>query len=257
MNKLFSSLCWYGLICLPIMQGLTLWRFIFGPLNRKICFIQIVFMNVTKWQSLLLFDAILLSRYTLVVWLKNPAAVHDDFWSIYINVLSLCIAVLVNFVIFFFPKRLPQIYYTCSNTDPTSDYQISYSEGYIEIFSIALYLLVKLRLVFYKHCQKSMNAFNPKSLTLNSIEKQNIIDLTSLILSKLAFALLALLSSKVNKLGLDEVNSFHNHLYVYTFQLIGPPLICVVTIGLQFLRHKSIRKHIANHWKENRVTCLE
>ena len=78
MNKLFSTLCWYGFICLPMMQGLTLWRFIWGPLHRKICFIQIVFMNISKWQSLLLFDAILLSRYTFVVWLKNPAAVNDD-----------------------------------------------------------------------------------------------------------------------------------------------------------------------------------
>jgi len=110
-------------------------------------------MNILKWEGLLLFDAILLSRYAMVIWLKNPAAVIDDFWSIFVNQWTFFISILVNFVIFFFPKRLPQIYYTCSNSDPTSDYQISYSEGYIEIFSITLYIITKLRLSVYSYWQ--------------------------------------------------------------------------------------------------------
>jgi hypothetical protein len=255
MNKLFSSFCWYAFVCLPIMQGLTSWRYIVGPLHRNVCFFQVFFMNIVKWQSLLLFDAILLSRYILIVWLKNPAAVNDDFWSVYINFLSGCIAVLFNFVIFFFSKRLSLIFYTCSNTDPTADYQMPHSEGYIDIFSITLYLVVKLRLTFYKRFQNSVNSFTP-SFSLNAIETQTIIDLTSLIVSKLAFALLALLSSKVNKLSLEEVNSFPHYLSVYAFQLLGPPLICIVVIGLQFIRRKSIRKCISNQCRET-IACLE
>jgi hypothetical protein len=91
---------------------------------------------------------------------------------------------------------------------------------------------------------------------LNAIETQTIIDLTSLIVNKLAFALLALLSSKVNKLSLDEVNSFPQYLAVYAFQLLGPPLICIVVIGLQFIRRKSIRKSISNQCRET-IACLE
>ena len=94
-----------------LFPGLTIFRYLWGPLGRKMCFLQVTFMNTIKWQSLLLFNAILLSRYAMVIWLKNPAAMKDDFWSVFINQWTFCISILVNFVIFFFPKRLPLIYY--------------------------------------------------------------------------------------------------------------------------------------------------
>jgi hypothetical protein len=80
MNKLFSTGCWYYAIGLPIVQALIYWRFIVGPLSKHTCLLQMAFMNVIRWQSLLLFDSILLARYAMVVWLRNPSAVDDDFW---------------------------------------------------------------------------------------------------------------------------------------------------------------------------------
>jgi len=91
---------------------------------------------------------------------------------------------------------------------------------------------------------------------LNSLEKQSILDLTSVIVNQLAFALLALLSSKVNKLSLPEVNRYPNYLYVYSFQLLGPPMICLITIGLQFIRHRTIRKVTSSHCKDI-ISCIE
>ena len=216
-------------------------------------------MNTIKWQSLLLFDAILLSRYAMVIWLKNPAAVKDDFWSAFISQWTFCVSFLVNFVLFFFAKRLPQIYYTCSNSDPASDYQNSHSEGYIEIFSITLYIVTKVRLSVYSHYQnplsQSLNIFS-KTFLLYTLEKQCLVDLTSLIINKLSFALLALLSAKVNKLSLSEVNSYPNYLYVYSFQLLGPPMICLIIIGVQYIRHRTIIKVTSNQCKDA-ISCIE
>ena len=195
----------------------------------------------------------------MVIWLKNPAAVKDDFWSFFINQWTLSISVLVNFVLFFFAKRLPQIYYTCSNSDPDLDYQSSHSEGYIEMFSITLYIVTKLRLSVYSHYQnpitQSLNIFS-KTFLLYTLEKQCIVDLTSLIINKLSFALLALLSAKVNKLSIPEVNNYPNYLYVYSFQLLGAPIICLIIIGLQFIRHRNIRKVTSNQCKDA-ISCIE
>ena len=83
MNKLFSSFCWYCLITVPIMQSMTLWRYTVGPLCRTTCILQTAFMNIVKWQCLLIVDSILLSRYVFVFWLKNPSAMDDDFWDQY------------------------------------------------------------------------------------------------------------------------------------------------------------------------------
>ena len=215
-------------------------------------------MNTIKWQSLLLFDFILISRYIMVIWLKNPAALKDDFWATFINIVTLKLAIIVNFVIFFFPKRQPLYFYTCSNTDPTLDYQISYSEGYIEFFSITLYLFVKARLMVYRHWinpSAPLNIFG-KKFSLYNIEKQSIVDLTSLILNQCAFALLAVLSSKVNKIKITEINDFPNNILVYLFQLLGPPLLCNIIVGFQFVQHKSIRKETSQHCREI-LSCIK
>jgi hypothetical protein len=127
------------------------------------------------------------------------------------------------------------------------------------MFSIALYIITKIRLSVYSHGQhpvsQSLNIFS-KTFLLYSMEKQNILDLTSLIVNQLAFALLALLSAKVNKLSLQEVNKYPNYLYVYSFQLLGPPIICLVTIGLQFVWHRTIRKVTSSHCKDI-ISCNE
>lgn len=82
MNKLFSYFGWLTVIALPIMQGMTIIRYLVGPLPGPICFFQMAFMNTVKWQSLLLFDFILLSRYVMIIWLKNPASIDDDYWYV-------------------------------------------------------------------------------------------------------------------------------------------------------------------------------
>ena len=80
MNKLFSYFCWLCITALPIMQALTFIRFVIGPLHWTICFAQVFFMNVAKWHALLLFDFTLLSRYVMIIWIRNPSAIDDDFW---------------------------------------------------------------------------------------------------------------------------------------------------------------------------------
>jgi len=78
------------------------------------------------------------------------------------------------------------------------------------------------------------------------VEKQTILNLTSLVVNKLGFAMLIIVNSAVNKLSLTEINQFPNYLLVYYIQLIGPPLLCDIIIGFQIFRHKSIRKFIIN-----------
>ena len=80
MNKLFSYFCWLCITPLPIMQATTIIRYVTGPLSKTICFIQMPFANMAKWQSLLLFDFNLLSRYIMIIWLKNPASIDDGYW---------------------------------------------------------------------------------------------------------------------------------------------------------------------------------
>jgi hypothetical protein len=37
------------------------------------------------YQGMLFLDCIMVTRYTFIFWLKNPAAFQDEFWSLFIN----------------------------------------------------------------------------------------------------------------------------------------------------------------------------
>ena len=45
------------------------------------CFLQLLLKNVFKWYCLLMLDVIVLIRYLFIFWIKNPAAVQDDYWT--------------------------------------------------------------------------------------------------------------------------------------------------------------------------------
>ena len=82
------------------------------------------------------------------------------------------------------------------------------------------------------------------------LQNRSILNLTSIIVNLLSFALLAFLSWSVNKLSLHEINQFPHYLLVYSVQLIGPPAVCNVILGFQFIRHKNLRKFVITQAKE-------
>jgi len=162
----------------------------------------------------------------------------------FLNMLCLLISGCSNFVIFYFPRKKAQIFNTCSNSDPATDIQTSYREGYIDIFSLILFILINARIAVYKFRKK-----NPGQ-KFSLLESSSILNLTSLILNLISFVLLSILSSKVNNMTLDEMNQYPNYLLVHSLQLLGCPVLCNVILGLQFVRHKSLRKFVFNYVKE-------
>jgi hypothetical protein len=137
MNKLVASIFQTAIIGVLLIQLSDLPRYYIGPLPVFYCFLQSVFKNSVKWQCLLLLDSVIIARYIFIFKLKNPGAVQDDFWSLFVNITTMGISFLSNFVIFSLPGRKPLHYYTCADIDPTLDYLLPHSSGnLIKIFSI-------------------------------------------------------------------------------------------------------------------------
>ena len=99
MNKLITSICWVLIITVPILQLFEIPRYFFGPQPALFCFIQMVIKKASKWQLLLLLDASILTRYIFIFWLKNPNAVHDGFWSIFVNIWIFGFSLITNAVL--------------------------------------------------------------------------------------------------------------------------------------------------------------
>jgi len=57
-----------------------------GPLPQMMCQFQLFLRSIIKAMIVLFYDAITLSKYIFIFWLKNPTAVKDNFWSLFINI---------------------------------------------------------------------------------------------------------------------------------------------------------------------------
>ena len=83
--RLFTSLCWTGMANNLIGFADTV-RYSIGQYPQMVCHVQQFLRKIVKDEILMFYNAMTLSRYALIFWLKNPAAVDDDFWNIFINI---------------------------------------------------------------------------------------------------------------------------------------------------------------------------
>ena len=93
-NKLVATNCWIGISFSIFVQAPEVVRFIYGPLPHIICSVQNVLKFYFVCSYLLCSDAIIVSNYAYIFWLKNPAAFNDDFWCLFISLWIRCISMI-------------------------------------------------------------------------------------------------------------------------------------------------------------------
>ena len=178
-NKLFTSFCWNSIGGF-LISSTDIVRYTIGPFPWQVCYIQMLIKNILKTQYLLFYDSIALTRYFFIFWLRNPMAVDDDFWSLFINCWIIIASTIINFVFGFLPGSQPLPYYTCGDLDPTSDLQLPRKkEGYIFIMSVVLLAFINTRIFLTKnnaifsriHC---FNRVSPLA-TVSNGKKLNIL----------------------------------------------------------------------------------
>lgn len=126
-------------------------RFFWGPFSPEICTWFFVARKSINTIIFLLVDAITFLRYLFIFWLKNPAAFHDEFWTIFITLWSFSFSYILHLVRVFVPGNHLLELAVCSGEDPESFIHLPpVFAGYIEILSIILHLLVYARIVIYK-----------------------------------------------------------------------------------------------------------
>ena len=83
----------------------TIYRYLYGPLPANLCLLSFTMKLAITTQGLLYLNAIILSKYLFIFWLKNPTAFHDDFWSFFYDVWATLLAWTAHGVIAFLPGK--------------------------------------------------------------------------------------------------------------------------------------------------------
>ena len=151
MNKLVASLCWTWLEWYLFAQVINIIGFCIGPLPSIICAFSQIEKTSIKFQVLLCISSMQITKYFFIFHLKNPSAVQDSFWSVFINAWILGFCNIFSFKIFFSEEKKPATFYTCIGSYVTTnpnDKKPNY--GMVEITTFLIYILTQCRIFYYK-----------------------------------------------------------------------------------------------------------
>jgi hypothetical protein len=263
-NKIVSMICWNNLVIIPVVVVTDVAIYFFGPLKEEYCFAFLVLRNIVKSDFLFLLNAIILSRYILIFWLKNPASVNDDFWSLYVCLLSVLCSSVFNISVFLLPQKHSIFYYSCSDLDPTIHQHLEKPKtAQLEVlicFLLHLVIIIKIKCFRAKQQQQPSTTqvatvANPSSeTTLQKIDKEALADIALNVCNIFCAIVYVSLQLKVNSFTLKEANEFPNYIYMYAYQLWMP---CIASFAVSFgyyARRPKLRKKIAQreesvlHW---------
>ena len=76
------------------------------------------FLQAFTISSLLLADSVAIIRYVMIFSLKNPAAINDHFWKVFINILVYTFAFVTQIIYVMSPGHWNVNFYVCSGMQP-------------------------------------------------------------------------------------------------------------------------------------------
>ena len=250
-NKFLTSTCW-TLIVTGFVGGTNIIRFLFGPWSTGICFANIVVKQSLRTQIVLLFNAISVSKYIFVFHLKNPMAVKDDFWSCFLNLTIILFSLIFNYVINVLPGRMPNAFYSCSDTDQTPYANLPQrTNGHLEVLSIFLHLCIKLKIYLFKSKKVNPEAGPIQNSYRSSVVNPDLIaDVGSSLIGVILFGMFAILNLKVNRFTQLELNLYPNYYFMIAFQLFVPPVMSLCLSIMYYCRHSLLRNAVQRQIKE-------
>jgi len=251
MNKLLTSLSWTIIACL-LLPLFDVVRYMSPPFPVNVCFVHLLLKITTKNMVLLYLDAILITKYVLVFWLKNPLAVNDEFWCLFISSWITGASCLSDFVRYFLPGRQSFSYYICAGIDSTPDHKLPpKSTSFIEMLSVALYVAIQARIYIHRKQRKVdpvLNSTN-KLFNISKIEKQTIADASSNFFIVACFASYFFVLIKLRDVNPIDFNLYPNYLYIYFHQLLWSGLMAATIAIVYYVRHPPLRKTLFKEFK--------
>ena len=234
LSKLIHLFGVFGLLGTYVID---LSRYLYGPLNQHVCFLQVVFKNSIKTEVLLFLDANIIARYLLIFHCNNPLAIDYGFWSTFLGTCILTLSSVFNFSIFFVADQQPINYYICTDIDPRSFMRVPQKRvGYVEIISLIIHIFLKIRICIFKSKTNALILQNS-----NKFNDYTFNDFAINLILILVMVFYEMVNQKISSFNLISINQFPNYLFVYYFHLFGPCSISL-TVGMFYYgRNKFLR----------------
>jgi hypothetical protein len=251
-NKLVSMICWNGIVGVPIIYLSDTLMFFLAPLSRETCFFIGLYRFVMKSNLMMFLNAIVISKFAFIFCLKNPAAIDDDFWSLFITIWSVGFSFTFNVSRFLQRRRQMIYYYICVDVDPAEDGGLpEMTCTQIEpLVCLLLHVAVTVSVKVYNRKPKP-NA-NLQSATVQHcippvVKNINLANFFTNFIFAVWFASLACCQFKINNFQLEELNSYPSSLFTFAFLYVGSSFTGLIISSAYYSRNSNLRKKL---WSE-------
>jgi hypothetical protein len=243
LNRLVALYCRTGLQFLLLSHIPEILRYIYGPFSEKFCFVHIIVKSTFVWIFLLYIDAIAITRYIFIFYLKNPLAFQDDFWSQFISIWIHGFSFLTMFVWHFVAQFQTMAIYLCAGKDPSIMRQhFPKAYGVMETFSIIVHVFIHLKIV--RHKMKS-NQNNNNDYLNNVVQPDqcSLFNYAIHVFTILFLSTIILTIMKIESMSMEELRSYPNFVAIFYVNLLAASLLTSV-IAISFLKDKNLRQDI-------------
>ena len=246
-NQLVSGLMWAGVVWNLVMQPLTFIRYLVGFIDSQIiCGLDAILRNSISMFGILLFDWIIIVRYLFLFYLKNPTALQDDFWKLFICLWNVGLCSISQFVYIFSPGKNPMNFYMCVGQYPI-EYQnlpvkLNLSLLFISIFSLLIHLVAGIWNMYNDHWKKSQltNSDNTNNTSLFTH--------TSNIFGTIAMFLFAFINPVlINQMEPSKLDLYPNYLLLYFLHHYNTQLTLAIVTGAFLYKSCGMRSKV---WKD-------
>jgi hypothetical protein len=202
---------------------------------------------------MILADCFLLARYISIFWLKNPMALPNDFWCLFINSWVLGFSWITQFVIDVMLGNPSHHVHICMGTDPHMNTKGSTTtslslNNIVTVVTFGTFVAVYLRIQAFN--LKSNNAQENSSYNLVAkLENSVLPDMTASLVGAFMFVLIALSHIQLNLKDFSELNRYPNYLYEYFYRMVRLPLIFNLFFLVLIARNNVLKTAVARKFE--------
>jgi hypothetical protein len=243
LNRLVALNCRTGIHFLLLSHVPEILRYAFGPFSEKFCFIHLVGKSTLGWIFLLHVDAIAITRYIFIFWLKNPVAFHDNFWSQFISIWIHGFSFLAMFVWHFVAQFQTMAIYLCAGKDPSIMRQhFPKAYGVMETFSVIVHVFIQIKVVMHKRKNNQSQINNVVNNDVQS-NKTSLFKYAINIFTLLFLSTVILAVKKTESMSMKDLSIYPNFIGLFYINLLASSLLgCVIAVS--FLKDNNFRTAI-------------
>jgi hypothetical protein len=243
----------------------SLIRYLSGPFPVLFCQLEYLNKNAMTLILALFVDFGLITRYIFVIKSKNPTAVQEEFWILFLGMWATGFALICQTTTLIYPGKESITFYFCTGKMPKGlvDEKVKNNASFNFTFLVSVichaYIHVKLAIHKYKGNQSACHVqteqqISPtschsgiQSILLNRLNQENLFNFATNVLSIAMLTLSSININVMNRTDPTTMNEFPNYLWIYLHQHVT---VNVVILLANFI-HYYKKPLLVNNFRES------